>query len=242
MTEYRNVRDQLNDKKTNMYDEIRSDDNARAMVDEADVFAKEVSPEHFDATMRDALDKHEDALAAVFQKSRRLLLKHLLPRMKRCFNGGKILMPYFAFALDAGTFECYMCMLTPAVKSDICFSLRLYQVEFENCFVCKCDKETALHVFASDLQLSARHGVQPSLPAAAAVASSSSSSSSSSSTTPHLHFERAQDDHVKQYREFLVREANMFKRAVAAKGLTLCSVFEPPPAAAAVKKEEDAKK
>jgi hypothetical protein len=192
-------RDELNGKKNNLYNEMRSDETARRMVDEADVFARQVSPEHFDAAMCEAFSQHQEPMASVFLKTSRLLLKHLLPRMKRCFNAGQMLMPFFEFALDRATYECLVCMLTPALQYDVCFRLRVYRVVDENCFVCACNPATALHIFACDLELSARHGVQIVGDAGA---------------TADLHFERATEQHAHLYETSLKRQAKLMEDSI----------------------------
>jgi hypothetical protein len=198
-------RDELNGKKNNLYNEMRSDETARRMVDEADVFARQVSPEHFDAAMCDAFSQQQDPMASVFLKTSRLMLKHVLPRMKRCFNGGQVLMPFFEFALDRATYECFACMLTPALQYDVCFRLRIYRVVDENCFVCACNPATALHIFACDLEMSARHGVQAPVDTAAGHTD--------------LHFERPTEQHARLYEAVLKRQAEQMQESIRKLGI-----------------------
>jgi hypothetical protein len=132
-----------------------------------DDFASRNSPKKVDIFVSLAFEKlavtQEDLQISVRLKIARLVLKHLLPLQKHCYNGGQILVPFFRFSLHPMIYMRWRDVLPGDFRDLLCYQLGIVQLPDQNQFVAHCDEVSVRKVLEADRHyLHARHGVQMS--------------------------------------------------------------------------------
>ena len=125
-------------------------------------FARKNSREKVDAYVTQVYQTTKEPQEAIFLNVRRSLLKVVVGIMQRCYRGGHIILPYYAFKLHPIRFEAWDMFIGDLMKMSIEFDLRVHQLIGTNRFVGRCDHATARHIFVLDMSTHASRGVLPS--------------------------------------------------------------------------------
>jgi hypothetical protein len=125
-------------------------------------FVKLNSPEKVDMCIADIYQNGKPPQEAIFLNVRRCMLKVVADIVQRCYRGGHIIMPYYAFKLHPIRFEAWDLFVSDTTKMSVEFDLRIHQQVGSNRFIGRCDEATAKHIFTLDMAMHASRGVPPS--------------------------------------------------------------------------------